>query len=70
MISESDIESKDFSLALPWAIDKLAALQTLLIQGEGGDRVLAGVGCILADVVEELDTINKTLYPDPEQSEA
>ena len=68
MIDKQDIESKDFSLALPELIGKIqfvgSSLLNIAYMKEGfipKNSFYLGSGVILNEVVEDLEAINKAL---------
>jgi hypothetical protein len=69
MISQSDIEAKDFSIEFPIAIQKTAACsEALLMLADKDDdpyakEALQGLGYILDDVVTDLKVIENAIYP-------
>lgn len=68
MINQLDIETKDFSLSLPNATDKIKGISSLMISAGFAENNcleedgLKGIGNILWEVAEDLETINKALY--------
>jgi len=75
MISEDEIERKDFGFVLPDISLKLVAVSQAL-RGDWKEvdpidkEALHGFGIILEDVKEDIDTIHEALYlPDEEQSQ-
>jgi len=71
MISQYDIENKDFSISLPFTISKISFLADALIDfGENqpfemlfdSDTDFKAVGLILADAVDDLESINQALH--------
>ena len=67
MIDQDYIESKDFSVALPGAKNKLRAVSDGMLfeiseEGPPPQEVLEGWHLILLDVIDDLSTINTALY--------
>lgn len=71
MIDEFDIEQKtlDFSISFPGVIRKIRAISRLITatgdqpdQCWVGQEELLGIGSILEDAVDDLETINRALY--------
>lgn len=67
MIDQGDIDRKDFSVCLPDIIARLSFVACAL--NEGGDALiedpqhLLGMGSIINQAVNELNTVNETFYP-------
>lgn len=71
MIHPSDIESKDFSIVLPELSLKLGAISSALIVAEEFNTMtcyssenVTGFGLIIRDIMDDLEIVNKALYPD------
>ena len=72
MVSQYDIENKDFSISLPLTISKISFLADALIDFGGNqssfemlldsDSDFQAVGLILADAVDDLESINQALH--------
>ncbi len=72
MIDKDNLERKDFSIVLPNLIAKIQFVGSSLINSvdttgrtiEIEDEFMYGSGLILYDVLEDLQAINKALYPE------
>jgi hypothetical protein len=64
MINAYELEAKDFSLALPMLVDKLAAIHELLLP-EGKDlpgQATRGIAFILQEIADDITVIDSALY--------
>ena len=66
MIDKDNIETKEFSIELPEAIEKLQAIASLTMynQDEELTTVLHGLGFIIQEVCDDLRQIYNALYPE------
>jgi hypothetical protein len=65
-MNDKDIKTKDFSCELQTVMYKIAAVSNGILMYSGSDipdEVQGGWNSILDDVVNDIDVINKTLYP-------
>ena len=67
MIHEYDLETKDFSGALPAIINKILAVNSAILFELNGDsepslNIIDGWYHILSNAIEDLSVINKILY--------
>lgn len=69
IVTQDEIEMKDFSVVLPRVIAKLESIGWLLTESTfhgvefgNADSDVQGIGYIMGDAAEELKTINKALY--------
>ena len=64
MINAYEFEAKDFSIALPMLVDKLAAIHELLLP-EGRNlpkQATRGIAFILQEVSDDITVIDSALY--------
>ena len=59
--------AKDFSIALPEIIDKLNFVGYGLFTAEDFQKQERGAGSIIMGIADELETMNKGLYPKEEK---
>lgn len=69
MMSQRDIQVKDFSISMGCLVNKLHAICSALICSEGQDhnyheKDLVGFGLILQDIGDDLSQIYSALYDD------
>lgn len=74
-IDDDEIRSKDFSLKLPWLIDRIISVLEVLVQQTDSSLqltipVLNGLGYTLDDVKGQLLIINDSLYRSKRDAES